>query len=582
LKNSISKTVLYISYAIILLVGLLFYPKWNKGQTEATLSWDVSGYYMYLPAFFIYENPDELEWIPGIIEKYKCTPDYQQAFKHESGKYVLKYSSGLSVLMSPYFAIAHTIASLNDNYPADGFSKPYQMAIGLGMLIYAFIGLWFFRKILLEYFSETTVALSILLLVFGTNYLNFSAVDQAMTHSALFAIYALIIWNSINFYKRPSSKIAWFIGLLIGLAALTRPTEIIAILIPFLWNVNSINSFKTRSLFFLKEWKYILICAIGVVAVGSIQLFYWKYITGSWIVYSYGDQGFSWLDPHFYEYWFNPQRGWLRFCPTMFLFFIGALFVIRKKYPWVAVLIFGSLYIYITAAWDVTWYGGRAMIQSYPVLFFSIASLIEWTVSKKVMRIPFFIILAGLVYYNIWYSYHLHAGKVHTINVSHAYWKVSAGRYSVHPDAEYLLDNEDWYKENIPPERQIIFSVNTDSAFQKMGGQLYLNDSIQSSTAFNLNIPKDAQWLRAQAKVRQPIREDVLWSMPQFIIAYYRSDTIFKSNFIRVSRKITDDQAVSVFTDSKIPPDFEEVRLYFWNAGSKRELFVTDLKVLAF
>ena len=35
--------------------------------------------------------------------------------------------------------------------------------------------------------------------------------------------------------------------------------------------------------------------------VGFIQLAYWKYASGEWLVYSYEDQGFSWLKPHLYE-----------------------------------------------------------------------------------------------------------------------------------------------------------------------------------------------------------------------------------------------------------------------------------------
>ena len=39
--------------AIILAGGLFYYPKWQKPDTEATIGWDVSGYYAYLPAAFI-------------------------------------------------------------------------------------------------------------------------------------------------------------------------------------------------------------------------------------------------------------------------------------------------------------------------------------------------------------------------------------------------------------------------------------------------------------------------------------------------------------------------------------------------
>ena len=47
---------LCLTTLIILSTAFLFYPKWKKSNTEATLSWDVSGYYLYLPAIFIYKD----------------------------------------------------------------------------------------------------------------------------------------------------------------------------------------------------------------------------------------------------------------------------------------------------------------------------------------------------------------------------------------------------------------------------------------------------------------------------------------------------------------------------------------------
>src|SRR5690606_1003927 len=204
------------------------YPKWQKERTEATLSWDVSGYYMYLPALFIYKDIKQCTFKDSIIQKYSPTPDFQQAFRHEkSGNYVMKYSSGQAIIMLPFFVIAHTWASISNTYPNDGFSYPYQVSIGVGMFLLALLGLYFLRKILLLYFSDKVTAITLLLLVIGTNYLNYSSIDQALTHNALFTIYVLIIWNTIAFYKNHKIRFLIYSGLLCGLATLIRPTEII-------------------------------------------------------------------------------------------------------------------------------------------------------------------------------------------------------------------------------------------------------------------------------------------------------------------------------------------------------------------
>lgn len=91
MNNPFSKISLLASCMVMLLVGFLFYPKWQKSGTEATLSWDVSGYYMYLPAIFIYQDLKKQSFQDEVISKYRPSPQYDQAFRHqESGNYIMK------------------------------------------------------------------------------------------------------------------------------------------------------------------------------------------------------------------------------------------------------------------------------------------------------------------------------------------------------------------------------------------------------------------------------------------------------------------------------------------------------------
>jgi len=53
---SFSKISLWFCFILLSVIALFYYPKWNKETTEATISWDVSGYYWYLPAFLIYDD----------------------------------------------------------------------------------------------------------------------------------------------------------------------------------------------------------------------------------------------------------------------------------------------------------------------------------------------------------------------------------------------------------------------------------------------------------------------------------------------------------------------------------------------
>ncbi len=120
--NPYSKISLWFCFVLMIWTGFFFYPRWNQSKTESTISWDVSGYYMYLPAIFIYHDLKEFGFLDSMIQKYGPTPDPQQIHVTQEGKKVLKYSGGQALMMAPFFFIAHGYALLSGQYPADGFS----------------------------------------------------------------------------------------------------------------------------------------------------------------------------------------------------------------------------------------------------------------------------------------------------------------------------------------------------------------------------------------------------------------------------------------------------------------------------
>jgi len=372
--------VLVLCCLWIWIVGFFYYPKWNKSRTEATISWDVSGYYYYLPALFIYHDIKHLAWSDSIQQKYYPASTQYQAFDHPSGVKVMKYAAGMAVQYLPWFLIAHGIAQLT-HFPADGFSPPYQFMLSFGSIFMACLGLWFIRRLLLNYFSDSVVAITLLLLVIGTNYLNYSAIDGAMTHNYLFTLYAMLLWFTDRWYRQPSWFDSFAIGACLGLAALTRPTEIIAGGIPLLWGLTDIRKLPARLQYWWEQRRY-LILAIGVMAaIGSIQIIYWKWVAGEFLVYSYQDQGFSWLHPHLGNGLFSYKKGWLVYTPMMALALIGFYYLWQhwRSLFW-ATLTFAMAFIYITFAWDIWWYGGslgqRAMVQSYAVLTIPLAAMV--------------------------------------------------------------------------------------------------------------------------------------------------------------------------------------------------------------
>lgn len=582
-----SKAALLFSLLVIVLAHL-FYPKWQKSGSEATISYDASGYYMYLPAIFIYQDIKECKFHEEILRKYRPISGFEQAaFIHrESGNYVMKYSAGQAVVSLPAFFIAHAWASADPAYPPDGFSHPYQLLISLNALLLCFIGLFFMRKVLLRYFSEKVTALSLFALVVGTNYLNYAAIDGAMTHNTLFTLYALLLWLTVKFYEKPDLKKSLGIGALVGLAALVRPTEIISCLLPLLWGVNlaSAADRKQRLQFFGKHWKILLPALLVTAAVGFIQLGYWKYTSGDWVVYSYQEQGFSWFSPHFNKAMFSYRAGWLVYTPLMFFALIGFVFMYRAHrrlfYP---VAVFSLLFAYIAFAWDVWWYGGslgqRAMVQSYPVLLFPLCFFIKRVLAAgKIFRTVAVGLALLFCYANLWFTYQAHGGGLFHVSLGNKeYFWATLFRYENNPEYLKLLDGVKEIYEGELHDAQVILQA------EDYEQRLNADRQHSAPTVVSTETAQGYDWLRVSVETEISQKEWNVWKMSQFIVVLKNKGEEVSTDVIRIQRYIDNFAKkrihIDVYAEGKAH-DALEVR--FWNADGNREIILRDLRVTAY
>ncbi|MFK7971143.1 MAG: hypothetical protein AB8F95_12285 [Bacteroidia bacterium] len=571
-----------------------YYPKWQKETVEATISWDVSGYYWYLPAVFIYDDVKELKWGDEVRGKYVPTTHDLQSFYHEkSGKRVLKYPAGMAVQYMPFFFAAHALAPTL-GYPADGFSRPYQFAIQFGSLLFCFVGLWFLRKVLVEYFSDKAVAWLILLYVIGTNYLNYAAIDTALTHNWLFSWYAILMWLSHRYYAKPAFRTAALIGLTLGIMGLTRPTELMAAIIPAAWGLNrfSIADIKERFQFVWQHKMHYLLAGLFCGLVGLIQLLYWKHVTGEFFIYAYQDQHISWENPHLIEYAFHYRSGWLIYTPMMIFSYLGLVFLVKRKIQILPVVILMAFSYYVTSAWDIWWYGGRAMIQYYPIMAFPFLALLEWIDTKKILRYAFLAAFAVCAYLNIWWTFHAHTGSLLDVgNMTKPYYQRVIGRWEAPEDTRKLLDTDQIFE----GERANITTV-------------YENDFEQDSTAFtdgpiiqgtrSMRLDKDHQyspkyifpiqnepgkWLRVSGTFSIPQKEWNFWMMPQLIVVYTQNGEEVNRSSIRLHRFMHDGQTRSLFVDSQIPEEkVDAVEIILWNADGHKTTYFDELKAEVF
>jgi hypothetical protein len=382
MSNRVSLHAVILIAVSFVCFRLCYFHNNDKNGYNAT-NWDAFGYYMYLPSTFIYQDAKELKWVDKVDSTYDVTGGvFYQAIKLESGSYTNKYLCGIAIMQAPFFFIGHIIAFVAQS-PQDGFSSPYQYAIMLGALFWGIMGFAILRKVLLQYFNDQTTAVTLLLLALCSNLIQYISVDAAQSHIWIFTLYSFLIWLTIKWHENPKWTYALLIGLICGLAVISRPTEIIIIFIPLLWQTNDRESKLQKWALVGQHKLHIVIAIIGGFAGILPQLMYWKYTTGTFIF----DVGSKWyfLNPWF-RVLFGPEKGWFLYTPIAILMVLGLS--LMKKYPFQkSVMAFCLLNLWIIMAWSDWRYGGsystRALVQSYPVFTLAMACLVHLLLKKN-------------------------------------------------------------------------------------------------------------------------------------------------------------------------------------------------------
>jgi hypothetical protein len=244
--KSLSAYAVLLTYSAVL-IGNMTYQRWTVREV---IDWDVTSYYGYLPATFIH-NDIELKFVSEDPVGYAKRMEFWPETAENGGK-VIKTTMGLSILYSPFFAIAHCIATYG-GYSTTGFSAPYQLCIHFASVFYLAFGLIYLRKMLLMLFSETISAIVIVSIVLGTNLFYYATIEASMSHSFNFSLISIFLYLSFKWHERQKLSYTLMIGLIGGLIVLIRPVNIIVFIIPALMNVTSLTTLVRKFQFF---WGY--------------------------------------------------------------------------------------------------------------------------------------------------------------------------------------------------------------------------------------------------------------------------------------------------------------------------------------
>lgn len=446
----------YTSIALFLIAAVFLFTVVPVMVDGRATSWDTFGYYYYFHLAFVDHSMiiRSLDSVIPVFDKYDPSTTLYQFTRMDDGRWIIRYPVGQALLYLPFFIVAH-ITALLSKFPADAFSKPYQFAMFLGGMIYHFLGLVFTAKILRKHYKDTVVAVTLILLFFGTN-TYYTIVGGSMSaQGSLFFLIALFIWLVDCYFRKKSTKLILAGGFVFGLICLSRPTDFLTIIPALLWPLTIAGmSLKDELLALLHRKKHLIAFLAPVVVCAMVQFSYWKYAGGSWLIDSYGNpaEGLDFLNPHTIPFLFSFKSGWFLYTPLMVLVLIYlTLRAFKKDRTMIVVLIYVALFIYISSAWTNWWYGGgfsqRAMVQSYVLLSLPLAGMVEYTFFKR-RRFHVFIGVFISVFFvlSVWQTIQF---KNHVLNgetVTPRYYFVSF--FDLHPDPKHTpllaFNQYDW------------------------------------------------------------------------------------------------------------------------------------------
>jgi len=548
------------------------------------------------------------------MKEYPISGVFYQATNPTGEAWVMKYTMGLAFLFLPIFILGH-ISAIVLNYPTDGFSMPYNYAMYIGCFIYFIIGLFYLRKVLLLFFSDITTSFVLVLLVFATNFLQCILFAPAMPHNLIFTLHILTIWLSYKWISSRKNKYIIGMGITIGLASLTRPPDILIILIPLLWGTASIKTVYKHLLFTLKQYyKHFFLLLLIIALFLSCQFIYWKIYAGKIIFDSYQNpgEGFDILKPHTIDFLFSFRKGWFIYTPIMIFATIGIL-KLRKKinYLFLPILLFFILNLFAFSSWTTWWYadsfGQRSMVQSYAVMSIPLGVFIQAFLKKKnIYKYLYLILFIALLTLNIFQTWQYKKGIINPSRMTFKYYKNNFFNTTLSPKDTTLLlcyrstNGTDMISDESLYNKSLIGHFDFDNKDEYWDSLQYCDTiSVSDSISFRLDAKcqfsptirtqydclttKDHAYIRVSAWI-YPTQDPII--KPVYLVVTTEHNG---GNYKYVARNGTPNY-LKVNQWNYVTFDYQtpEVRaindfilIYVWN-NSDQNVFVDDLKVFAY
>jgi hypothetical protein len=394
-----------LAAALLSAAGYVFV--YATARADPPIRSDGYSYYVYLPSWFLYHDASL-----GAVARDCCGGEFDPFTAiirwPGTGRWVNAHPIGVAILQAPFFAVGHALTKWSNLSP-DGFTFYYQHAAGLSGTFWTVAGLVVLAGLLRRRFSDDITAITIAVVLFGTNLYHYATYDSSYSHPYSFFLLAAFVsltdrWFLTGDTTSSSTRVVTpvLLGIVAGLIVLTRHTNAIFLVLFPLYNVTSVTTMRGNVRRLATHWRDLAIMTVVGLAMLTPQIAIYREATGKFLVSSYGNLGFTFASPHLWGVLFSVQKGLFFWSPLLMAAAAGLLIGDKAKLPflWGTVVVFVLDTYLIASWWDWQFggsYGHRGFVDILPLFAFGLAAFFEWSAATPRRRSIVAVVTIGAV-----------------------------------------------------------------------------------------------------------------------------------------------------------------------------------------
>jgi hypothetical protein len=372
----------------IFLVTLPFVNPWVRG--------DGVGYYAFARAPLIEHSLNfRNDWINANTSFQMSRLDTNGSEKSidpsqftRTGHLNNHFAVGPAILWAPFLLAAHglvkTADALGAHVAADGFSRPYLIAMAIATALYGFAALWISFRIARKFVAEPWAFIATLAIWFGSSLPVYMYFNPSWSHAQSAFMVALFLWYWLR-TRSERTTIQWLIlGLIAGLMMDVYYINAVLLALPMGESISAYYSAIRRRTVALALQMVARDAAFSFALIAAFlpTLITKKIIYGSFFNFGYTERWF-WKSPAFLKVAFSSDHGFLAWTPILILGVIGlALFARRNRALALSFLGVFVLYVYVIGCyqdWDgISSFGNRFLVSLTPIFVVGVAGLFDW------------------------------------------------------------------------------------------------------------------------------------------------------------------------------------------------------------